>query len=384
MKIYKIADSRQPSAVSVLKSYAAPTINLTKYKWKAGSQPPAANLKTIAPPIDMAKMLHLLDMDEYHYACVDAIAESCFVKLDCKNAHAKSFLENMQLPAGEDIISIMSDLVHYYIACGNGFLLKLRNLKGEWVSINRLIPSEVAIVERYDKFGFLAPDYLQVKAGQKTFIKGDDVIHMLQRNSLSNAWGLACKPIILNIETLAGIKEYDFNRFQNGLLIDYFILVEGGSLGEKYTEIGEDGVERTVDPYADFTQLLAQAKGIKNAHGSIVVETPDPNTKIRLEPMRAAENNFEQLKHDLREGIIVYHRVPHRLVSQETAGKLGGDNNSDLNVFFNMVIKPLQERVASILTHHLNTEFSWGVKPSDFDFGDISEVLESIETRVFR
>jgi len=367
----------------LVKSYAPTPRNLSRLKWVGKAAAPA-NLKEIAPPVDMAQLLALLEKDEYHYACVDAISESCFVKIDCKNKQGKNFIDTLQLPSGEDIISILSDMVHYYIACGNGFLLKLRNVKGEWVGLNRLIPSEVAIVENYDTYGFLDPNYLQVKACKKTFIKGTDMIHILQRNSLSNAWGLACKPIIMNIETLADIKQYDYNKFKNGLLVDYFIIVEGGTLGEKYTEMLPDGTEREVDPYNDFMNLLSQAKGNTNSHGSIFIETADPNSKIRLEPMRVSDNNFAELKRDLREGIIVYHRVPHRLVSQETPGKLGGDNNSDLNVFYNMVIKPLQERVANILAHNFNTEFGWSVKPADFDFGNIAEVLETIETRLFQ
>jgi hypothetical protein len=100
--------------------------------------------------------------------------------------------------------------------------------------------------------------------------------------------------------------------------------------------------------------------------------------------MRINDNNFDSLKKDLREGIIVYHRVPHRLVSQETPGRLGGDNNSDLVVFYNMVIKPLQYRVASILSYEFIKEFGWMVKADDFDFGDISSVLDSFEKRLLR
>jgi capsid portal protein len=375
----------------LIEGYNPEVIDLSKYKWafnqfsKTKSKNKSVdNLRIIAPPISMGKMINLLDLDEYHYACVDAISESCFVKFECKHPKAKSFFENIQLPVAEDLISIMSDFVHYYIACGNSFFLKMRNLKGEWVGLNRLIPREVMIAENYDDYGFLKPDYLQVKSGQKTFFFFSDIIHLLQRNSLSNAWGLACKPIILNIETLYDIKQYDFNRFKNGLLIDYFIIIEGGVLGERYTEIDEKGKEKIVDPYKKFLELLGEAKGIKNAHGSIFIETADANSKVRLEPMRINDNNFGELKKDLREGIIVYHRVPHRLISQETPGRLGGDNNSDLVVFYNMVVKPLQERVATILTREFNNEFNWGVKIDDFDFGNIAEVLENIESKLFR
>ena len=385
MRIYNLTE-KPLHFEKLIAGYNPKPISISKLKWSCKQPLSKSNdsLKIIAPPISMDKMINLLDLDEYHYACVDAISESCFVKFECKDKSVRSFIENIQLPTAEDLISILSDFVHYYIACGNGFLLKMRNLKGEWVGLNRLIPSEVQIVENYDDYGFLKPDYLQVKSGLKTFFSGADIIHILQRNSLSNAWGLACKPIILNIETLYDIKQYDFVRFKNGLLIDYFIIIEGGVLGEKHTEIDENGKEIVIDPYKNFLELLAQAKGVKNAHGSIFIETADHNSKVRLEPMRINDNNFGELKKDLREGIIVYHRVPHRLISQETPGRLGGDNNSDLTVFYNMVIKPLQERVANILATQFNTEFGWNVKKEDFDFGNIAEVLESIETKLLR
>ena len=387
MRVYNLTEKTQ-HVEKLISGYNPEPVNLSKMKWVGNrhlsKNKSKDNLKIIIPPISMEKMINLLDLDEYHYACVDAISESCFVKFECKNKNVRSYFESIQLPVSEDLISILSDFVHYYIACGNGFLLKMRNLKGEWVGLNRLIPSEVQIVENYDEFGFLKPDYLQVKSGLKTFFSGSDIIHLLQRNSLSNAWGLACKPIILNIETLNDIKQYDFNRFKNGLLIDYFIIIEGGSLGEKHTEIDENCKEQAIDPYKQFFDILSQAKGLKNSHGSIFIETADPNSKVRLEPMRINDNNFGELKRDLREGIIVYHRVPHRLVSQETPGKLGGDNNSDMTVFYNMVIKPLQERVATVLAREFNNEFRWNVKITDFDFGNIAEVLESIETKIFK
>ena len=80
---------------------------------------------------------------------------------------------------------------------------------------------------------------------------------------------------------------------------------------------------------------------------------------------------------------MVYHGVPHRLVSQETPGKLGGDNNSDMAVFYNMVIKPLQLRTAQILATEFKKEFGWQVNPADFDFGNISEILENNDLKLF-
>ena len=180
MRIYNLTE-KPLHFEKLIEGYNPKQVSLSKLKWSNYKNLTKANdnLKIIAPPISMDKMINLLDLDEYHYACVDAISESCFVKFECKDSRVKSFIENIQLPTAEDLISILSDFVHYYIACGNGFLLKMRNLKGEWVGLNRLIPSEVQIVENYDEYGFLKPDYLQVKSGLKTFFSGADIIYIL-------------------------------------------------------------------------------------------------------------------------------------------------------------------------------------------------------------
>ena len=366
----------------MVSSYEAPSVNLSKMKW-VGKTPLLKNnekMKLIVPPISMKMMLDLLDKDTYHYACVDAISEACFVKFECKNENVSNFIKNIQLPDQDDVVSIFSDFIHYYIATGNGFLLKMRNITGEWAGLNRLIPSEVQIIENIDDYGFLRPDYIQVSNGKKTFFKGKDIVHMLQRTSLSNAWGMACKTVILNIETLHEISSYDFNRFKSGLLLDYFIIIEGGSFSQKY----KDDNGNDVDPFAELESLLQKARGNNNSHRTILIESNDPGSKIRLEPLRVDDNNFESLKKDLRDGIIVYHRVPHRLIGIQTPGQLGGDNNSDMVIFYNMVVKPIQERVAFILSKEFKKEFGWEVNPKDFDFGNISEVMDSFEDKLLR
>ena len=334
-------------------------------------------IKIINPPISMLKLLQLLEKDETHYACVDAIAESCFIKFHCKDKNVKEFFDNIQLPKAEDITSILSDFIHYYIACGNGFLQKMRNFAGKWVGLNRLIPSEVQIIEKYDNYGFLNPDYIQIKNNQKKIFKGKDIIHLLQRNSLSNAWGVACKPIIIYIETLYENKQFDYNQFKNGLLIDYIIMVEGGSLSEKQSYTDSNGKIIEIDPFNELQNLFYNAKGNKNSHGTILIETPDPNAKIRLEPLRINENNFIELKKDIRGQITTYHRVPPRLISKETPGKLGGDDNSDLELFYSTVIQPLQQRVKQTLANEFYNEFKWKINPDDFDFGNIAEIAET-------
>jgi len=55
-------------------------------------------------------------------------------------------------------------LIKFYLASGNGFLIKMRNAQGEWMGLERRLPSEVQIVENYDEFGFFKPNFTTAKA----------------------------------------------------------------------------------------------------------------------------------------------------------------------------------------------------------------------------
>jgi capsid portal protein len=61
-------------------------------------------------------------------------------------------MEAAEFPACEDQTTILAEMIKFYLACGNGFLIKMRNPQGDWMGLERMLPSEVQIVENYDKF----------------------------------------------------------------------------------------------------------------------------------------------------------------------------------------------------------------------------------------
>lgn len=335
---------------------------------KADAQP-----KIVAPPYSMAKLLNLLDTDEYHCGCVDAVVMATITQLEVKNAQVKSWLEAAEFPGTEDAATIFSELVKYHLACGNGFLIKMRNAAGDWVGCERLLPSEVQLLEKYDEFGFFRPDFVQVKNFQRHHFANRDIVHFKKSTHKSQAWGLACLPVALNIEILSEIKTFDYNNFHNGLLIDYFIIVEGGSLREN-SVLDADGNTAISDAFGEIQKVLSQARGNPKSHSTVLIESENKDVRIRLEPLRqeARDGGFLSLKKDLREGIFAYHRVPARIVSQLIPGQLGGDNRSDMLMFYHFVVKPLQKRIALVLAKEFNREFGWDVTPGDFNFGDDS------------
>ncbi len=390
MKVLNIDNSKVGvlNSLELLKKhFETEQIDLAKGQWvgKRRLEKGDNNYKILPPPYSMSKLLKMLDRDEYHYGCVDAKVSSSLMQFETSNEALKTWLEDASYPGNEDIISLLSEFLKYYLSCGNGFLLKMRNRAGKWIGLERLVPSEIRIIEKYDKYGFFKPDYLHIKNYKKKVYSGDDVIHLKASTHLSSSWGVACLPIATNIAILDEIKTFDYNNFSNGLLIDYFIIVEGGTLRDDILE-DEEGNEVLKDAYTVIKEAIQQAKGNSKSHSTVLIETENKDTHIRLEPMRQQERDggFIKLKKDLREGIFSYHRVPPRIVSQLVAGQLGGDNKSDMIMFYNFVIKPQQNRLKSVLTNELNNELKMNLKASEIDFGDLTMMFETEDEKIFK
>jgi len=375
------------SASDLLESkYKPEPIDLSKYQ-RIGKQlvsKAAETKKVVSQPYSMSNLLNLLDTDEYHSGCIDALTMATIMQFDCKNSQVKAWMEEAEFPACEDQTTILAELMKFYLACGNGFLIKMRNAQGQWMGLERMLPSEVQIVENYDEFGFFKPNYIQVKNNQKKDFAYEDIIHVKKSTHRSNAWGLACLPIAINIEILGEIKTFDYNNFKNGLMIDYFVIVEGGTLRDG-TVTDEQGNEVLTDAYTEIEKALTEVKGNAKSHSTVLIESESRDVKIRLEPLRQQdrEGGFLGLKKDLREGILAYHRVPARIVSQLIPGQLGGDNSSDMRMFYQFVVRPLQNRLALALANEFNFDFGWSVKPDDFNFGNLTEVLQTADEKLF-
>lgn len=368
------------------KKYKTEAIDLSKCQ-RVGKQiisKAAESKKLVAAPYSMKKLSNLLDLDEYHSGCIDALTMATVMKFECKDKRVTAWMDSAEFPACEDQTTILAEMMKFYLACGNGFLIKMRSPMGQWVGLERMLPSEVQIVENYDDSGFFKPDYIQVKNNQKKDFGYADIVHIKKSTHRSNAWGLACLPIAINIEILGEIKTFDYNNFKNGLMIDYFVIVEGGTLRDG-SAVDEEGNEVISDAYAEIERTLSEVKGNSKSHSTVLIESENKDVKIRLEPLRQQdrEGGFLSLKKDLREGILAYHRVPARIVSQLIPGQLGGDNRSDMTMFYHFVIRPLQFRLALALANEFNYEFNWNVSPQDFDFGDLTQTLKSDDERLF-
>ena len=333
--------------------------------------------KAIAPVVNARKMLGLLDVDGYHSGACSAIADGTIMHIKSGDARVKDWLSKSQNPM--NLTMALRTAVNYYQACGNAFLLKLRDRTGKWVGLELLLPQEIEIRENIDDNGFMKPNYVQRHNNKVLPILNKDMIYIKKPTYRSSVWGLSSFPVAYGIETLKEIKALDHNNFKNGLLIDYFILVNGGTL--KGDEEGEEG-----DEYSKLEEMLKNVTGTKSGHSSILLESEDTGVKIELVPLRGnlRDGEYQKLKEDIRNETLAYHRVPKRIIAQSTAGQLGGDNNSDMVLFYNMVLKPIQDDIKEQLVQEFLEEFGWNVETESFDFGKLMDIFETEEQKMFK
>ncbi len=361
---------------AVARGKAAQVMILAKSAGEESELKRVMSQKAIIPPVNMLRMLQLMDIDGYHSGACNAIADGAVMHVRCKNGNVADWIVKSQNQM--NLTRLLRSCVLHLQACGNGFLLKLRDRQGKWVGLELLLPQEIEIRHNVDENGFLRPNYVQIRDSKQLPILNRDVIHIKKPTYKSSVWGLSSLPVAQGIETLKEIKALDYNNFRNGLLIDYFILVNGGSLSE--SESDEDGV------YSRIEEMLMEAKGTRGGHSSILLESDDQGVKIDLVPLRQGtrDGDFQNLKSDIRDEMLAYHRVPKRIIAQATAGQLGGDNNSDMILFHNMVLKPIQDDIAEHLSEEFAEEYGWSVDNEDWDFGNLPGVFESEEERAFK
>ncbi|MDP3115421.1 MAG: hypothetical protein Q8M98_11730 [Candidatus Cloacimonadaceae bacterium] len=69
----------------------------------------AETKKVVSQPYSMSNLLNLMDTDEYHSGCVDALSMATVMEFDCKNSQVKSWMETAEFPACEDQTTILGE-----------------------------------------------------------------------------------------------------------------------------------------------------------------------------------------------------------------------------------------------------------------------------------
>lgn len=157
---------------------------------------------------------------------------------------------------------------------------------------------------------------------------------------------------ISEVQTMIADQEarrFNRKRVENDLMLDYVVIVEGGTLTEDARgEVREhiDGLRKGDDPGA----WILDAEELTESPNEMLSEGDASGTTIRVEPMAQFGNedmSFERFREMNEKDIAKVHEVPLQLLGRHNA--TNSNSEEAIREFTQEVIKPAQDRFAERL-----------------------------------
>ncbi len=351
-----------------------------------------SGLQVVNPRVDFNDLLYFMDVNVWHKRSVKlkaALVGGLGWQLvtddenkDPDDAYNRimELLERPNEKYQETFSVLMVRMLTDYFALGNGWLEVSRNTKGEVAAIYHVRGKNVR--RKKDFTG-----YFQIRANKKQEFRnfGDttnktknELIHFYEYDPQDDYYGIPeWLPAMATMAMDRAAVEFNTYIFDNGMMIPFAIIIEGGRLSAKARKALQQFLQKNY-------------KGIANAGRAIVIDNDDPNVKIRIEKLdnpSMRDMSFYRLRTLSRDEVIAAHQVPPRLVGIMSAGQLGGTGevSGQLKIFQETLIKPEQRKLENILNRTILATFGehkWKIKFNELDITDPKDDAEWYKTMV--
>jgi len=341
----------------------------------------------VEPRYKFDTLLSFMELNVWHARCIQlkanlvgglgwelvTDAENKDEDLDYRRIIA--FLNKPNPNATETFTELCKRFLIDFYAVGNAWFEASRNLKQEPVELYHVRAMTMKRAKNIRNGG-----YLQVINGfkvtplqnwreRKTDVNKNEALHFFSYDPQDDFYGVPSW--IANLGDIMqdrGYVEYTMNLFRNQLLAKFLIVVEGGTLSKAAKQ--------------NIRKFLQHHTGVKNAGGTIVLESEDPNVKIRIEKIDheflSKDQGSNTVRTISRDVVVASHGVLPRLVGVMSAGQLGGgsENEAQLKSFKETVIDPDQNSFEEFLNRTLIKAFGthkWKIKFNEFDITTMAE-----------
>ena len=214
--------------------------------------------------------------------------------------------------------------------------------------------------------------------GDTTNKTKNELIHFYEYDPQDDYYGIPeWLPAMATMAMDRAAVEFNTYIFDNGMMIPFAIIIEGGRLSAKARKALQQFLQKNY-------------KGIANAGRAIEIDNDDRNEKIRIEKLdnpSMRDMSFYRLRTLSRDEVIAAHQVPPRLVGIMSAGQLGGTGevSGQLKIFQETLIKPEQRKLENILNRTILATFGehkWKIKFNELDITDPKDDAEWYKTLV--
>ena len=167
--------------------------------------------------------------------------------------------------------------------------------------------------------------------------RGNEIIYRKQYDPLSSYYGAPpAVPVIGDIVIGAGARDYNISFFLNFGVPSWLIMLSGE--WEDDTEPDEESIVEIIK------RQLKELQGAKNAHGSIVIQTPE-GCELGVQKLNVdvKEGSFKLIKADIAEDVMVaYSMPPYRIGKAKTGALAGNVADEMLRTYISAVVEPGQ------------------------------------------
>ena len=284
---------------------------------------------------------------------------------DSEYIKLKEFLDD---PNDDDEVfeDLMTNLACDYFLYGYCFLETVRGLGGELTEIYNL-RSYNTFVKKKGQYPFYLQKGVNKEVTFKPFGK--------YKNSKTDAeavmiksyhpktkyygfpdWFSSTGDLVLD----RSIVEHAIRNFENNLMLQFMIIVEGGELDAE----GMKNMQKF---------LRGNYKGVSNAGKTIVLKSDSPDVKIKIEKLSEGvkESGFIGTREQSRDYILASHGIASILLGVKIKGQLGGTTEArDLFKIFNeTVIRPEKRKFQKIINKTLREGL--GINNFHIEFRDL-------------
>lgn len=359
-----------------------------------------SGLKWVNPRFDMTTALNMMDISVWHARCVrlkakmvgglgwkliniedpemrpddDALGKELHQLF--KRPNPRFFVDNF------DTI-IKKFLIDHY-ATGNSYLEVSRNARNEVAEFYHARAEyyrRSADIKSGKYFQIINPaqpvSFYQFGA-KKTDASKNEILHYLNYDPSDDYYGIGdWYPAMADLVMDRTSVEYLLNTFRNQLVAKFVVIVEGGKMSEKGRANLKEFIQRN-------------ATGAKNGGTTLILDTDDPNVKIRIEKLEVSFGEkggwMKEVRHESRDQVIAAHGVLPRLVGVMTAGQLGGggEMREQLASFYEIEMHPEQEQLEELINNTILASYRDGDHPWRIDFNEIDTTDEAAVSKMVK
>lgn len=336
------------------------------------------------PRVDYHKLLQFYEMNVFHRRCIDLKAnlvaglgwelktDDDKKEPDADHKRITALLERPNESGADTFSGLCIRFMKDYFNLGNAHMEIERNLKGEIVSLY----SVRALTVRRDrnlKGGYWQGLNLNVRKVHYTRFGAhrrpgeNQMLHFKNYDPKDDYYGQPdWYPSLADMIMDRAMATYYINLFGNQLMARFAVIVEGGRLSQKAVE--------KLKKY-----LRSNHEGIAKAGGTIILNSEDPNVKIRIEKLEVdvGKGGFDNsgIRGQSRDYVISAHGVPPRLAGIMQAGQLGGGGEvtGQVEMFKQTQIDPLRRDMEDYFNRTIIGSFGehkWRLEFNELDLSD--------------